>query len=151
MANEFDVLIKQLEILEKIVISRPINVDDKDKQTIINVIKKFQVIGVQLMGDKFENISNSTIVNRSLLANSLNKISSKYGNEVENALEQIASHIEQLGNGESAELLNGFSQEINNEKPNHTVLKTLWDGLVRSLPDVAKVSTAIATISKIFT
>ncbi len=86
MANEFDVLIKQLEILEKIVISRPINVDDKDKQTIINVIKKFQVIGVQLMGDKFENISNSTIVNRSLLANSLNKISSKYGNEVENDL-----------------------------------------------------------------
>lgn len=151
MANEFDVFIKQLEVLEKIVISRPINFDEKDKKAVIKVIQNIQIVGEQIVGDKFENISNSTIVNRSLLSNALNTISSRYGNEVKNALEEISNHIEHSGKTDSAELLNGFNQELNNKKPNKTVLKTLWDGLVSTLPDVAKVTTAIATISKLFT
>jgi predicted P-loop ATPase len=103
------------------------------------------------MGDKFENISNSTIVNRSLLSNALNNISEQYGDEVKNALEELSQYIENSRNTKSAELLNGFNQELNNKEKNKTVLKTLWDGLVNSLPDAAKVTTAIATISKLFT
>lgn len=151
MANEFDVLIKQLEVLEKITIARPISFDDKDRKTIVNIIQKFQIVGEQIMGDKFENISNSTIVNRSLLSNALNNISDRYGDEVKNALEELSQHIEHSRNTESAELLNGFNQELNNKEQNKTVLKTLWGGLVKSLPDAAKVTTAIATISKLFT
>lgn len=151
MANEFDVLIKQLEVLEKIVITRPISFDDKSKRSIIKVIQKFQLVGEQIMGDKFEKISNSTIVNRSLLSNTLNNISSTYGDEVKNALEEISNYIEHSGETDSVELLNGFNQELNNENQNKSVLKAIWDGLVNSLPDAAKVITSIATISKLFT
>lgn len=151
MANEFDVLIKQLEVLEKIAIARLIGFDDKDRKAIVKIIQKFQIVGEQIIGDKFENISNSTIVNRSLLSNALNNIFEKYGDEVKNALEELSKYIEHSRNTESAELLNGFNQELNNKEQNKTVLKTLWDGLVNSLPDAAKVTAAIATISKLFT
>lgn len=151
MANEFDVLIKHLEVLEKIALKRNLQIDEIDQKAIVKVIQKFQYVGEQIMGDKFENISNSTVINKSLLSNTLNTISSLYGNEVKKALDEISHHIENSEDKESAELLNGFNQEINNEKQNKTVLKTLWNGLVSSLPDAAKVSTAIATISKIFT
>jgi len=151
MANEFDVLIKHLEVLEKIALKRNLQIDEIDQKSIVRVIQKFQYVGEQIMGDKFENISNSTIINRSLLSNSLNTVSSLYGDDVKKALEEISSHIEKSEDKESAELFNGFNQEINNGKQSKTVLKTLWNGLVSSLPDAAKVTTAIATISKIFT
>jgi pyridoxal/pyridoxine/pyridoxamine kinase len=151
MANEFDVLIRQLEVLEKIVISRPITFDNKDKQAIIKIIQKFQIVGEQIVGDKFENISGSTIVNRSLLSNAMNTVTSQYGEDVKNALNEISEHIEGTGDSVSAELFDGFNKELGNKESKKSVLKALWDGLVTNLPDAAKVTTAIATISKIFT
>lgn len=151
MANEFDVLIRQLEVLEKIVISRPISFDNKDKQAIVKIIQKFQIVGEQIVGDKFENISGSTIVNKSLLSNALNTVNSQYGDDVKNALDEISEYIESAGDEVSTELFNGFNKELGNKESSKTVLNALWDGLVTKLPDAAKVATAIATISKIFT
>ena len=150
MANEFDVLMKQLEILEKIVIKGSIVFDEKTKNAAINVVQKIQFVEEQIMGDKFENISQSTIVNRSLLKSSLNSISKKYGNDFKNALEEVASFIDESKRKESADLFDKFNEELSAGKPNKSILKVLWEGLVKTLPDTAKIASAIATVAKMF-
>ena len=149
MANEFDVLLKQLEVLEKIVITRPVEVSEEDQKTAIRVIQKFQYVGEQIMGDKFENISDSTIVNRSALNNALNNIPKEYDDEFKSALKEIADYIDESGDKESAALLDGFSKELGAQQPNSSVLSALWSGLVKVLPDVSKVSSSIASIGKV--
>lgn len=150
MANEFDVLMKQLEVLDKIVIKQSIKFDEKDKKAAINVVQKIQYIEEKIMGDKFENISQSTIVNRSLLQNSLNTISEKYGDDIKIAIEEVANYIDEIKNIESAELLEKFNEEISVKDSNKSVLKVLWEGLLKTLPDTAKIASAISTISKLF-
>ncbi len=109
------------------------------------------IIGEKVMGDKFENVSDSTIINRSLLSNALNRVTLQYGDDVKNALDELSKYIESTGEVESADLFDGFNKELGNEEANKSVLKALWEGLVSKLPDAAKITTAIATISKIFT
>ena len=150
MANEFDVLLKQLEVLEKIVITRPIEVSEQDQKTAVRVMQKIQYVGEQIMGDKFENISNSTIVNRSALNNVLNNMPQEYDDEFKSALKEIADYIDDSGDKECAALLDGFSKELGTQQPNNSILSALWGGLVKALPDASKVASSIATIAKLF-
>lgn len=149
MANEFDVLLKQLEVLEKIVITRPVYVDEEDQKTAIRIIQKFQYVGEQIMGDKFENISNSTIVNRSTLNNALNKLTAEYDDAFKKSLEEVADYIDGAKHIKSAELFDGFSKELNSNQANKSILSALWSGLVKALPDTSKIAASIATISKL--
>ena len=103
-----------------------------------------------IMGGNFENISNSTVINESHLSNALNTVQSQYGSDVKNALTEISTHIKRYNEVNSGNLLDGFNKELCDTTPNQAVLTTLWDALVRTLPDVSKVSTAIATVTKIF-
>lgn len=149
MANEFDVLLKQLEVLEKIVITRPVEMGKNDKNTVTKIVQKFQYVGEQIMGDKFENISNSTIVNRSILDNALNNLTSEYDDEFKKALKDVADHIDSMKDTKLAGIFDGMSKELNSNQPNKSILTALWDGLVKALPDTAKIATSIATISKV--
>jgi hypothetical protein len=100
------------------------------------------------MGDKFENISHSTIINRSHLTNALNQVTADYGKEAEKAIKLVADHIAEYDSKEATDLFNSFNEEIAKGNANKTVLRALWDGIVKVLPDAAQVASAVTTISK---
>lgn len=102
------------------------------------------------MGDKFENIQNSTIINRSVVSDAFNKIKEGYGEDVANALMQIAEFIEESGNKEAGELFDGFNNEIKEQEPKKSVLKSLWGGIENALPTIIAVSEAIIKLKTIF-
>ena len=150
MANEFDILLKQLEVMEKIVISRPLHIDEKSKKTITHIINKIENVEELIMGDNFENISESVVINRSLLSNALQNIQSKYGEEFKSALEEISYHIEEQKSHVCGQLLEGFNKELSKVNQNQSKIKEFWTAIKQHLPDAAKIASSIATISKLF-
>ena len=102
------------------------------------------------MGDKFENIQNSTIINGSVVVDSFNKIKAGYGEDVANALMQIAEFIEKSGNKEAGELFDSFNKEIKEPEPKKSVLKSLWGGIEKALPAITTVSEAIVKLKTLF-
>jgi DNA-binding ferritin-like protein (Dps family) len=116
-------------------------VDEKEPKQ-----KKVEVI----MGDKFENIQDSTIINGSVVVDSFNKIKAGYGEDVANALMQIAEFIEESGNKEAGELFDSFNKEIKEPEPKKSVLKSLWSGIEKALPAIATVSEAIVKLKTLF-
>jgi tetratricopeptide (TPR) repeat protein len=116
-------------------------VDEKEPKQ-----KKVEVI----MGNKFENIHNSTIINGSVVVDSFNKIKEGYGEDVANALMQIAEFIEESGNKEAGELFDSFNKEIKEQEPKKSVLKSLWGGIEKTLPAITALSTAIVKLKPLF-
>ena len=102
------------------------------------------------MGDKFENIQNSTIINRSVVSDSFNKIKEGYGEDVANALMQIAEFIEESGNKEAGELFDSFNNEIKEPEPKKSMLKSLWGGIEKALPAITTLSEAVVKVVTIF-
>ena len=74
------------------------------------------------MGDKFENISGSTIINRSIVQNSLNQIGAR-DPELAGALEAIADEIEKSGNAEAAANFEALSKEFEGAAPTKPILR----------------------------
>ena len=100
------------------------------------------------MGDKFKGISNSTIINRSHVEKSFNKLREKYDEETANAILRVAEEIEKSGNRDVGKLFNNFNQELGKTEPNKTVLKTMWEDIIKNLP-LPSISSMIDVISKI--
>jgi hypothetical protein len=63
-------------------------------------------------GDVFENITGSTIVNKSIVEASFNKVKEEFGPDIANALKVIAEEIEKSGNKEAAENFDSFNEEL---------------------------------------
>ena len=116
-------------------------VDEKEPKQ-----KKIEVI----MGDKIENIQNSTIINRSVVSDSFNKIKEGYSEDVANALMQIAEFIEESGNKEAGELFDSFNNEIKEPEPKKSMLKSLWGGIEKALPAITTLSEAVVKVVTIF-
>jgi hypothetical protein len=102
------------------------------------------------MGDKFENIHGSTIINRSYVTNAMNSVEASHGKEVSDALREIADYIEKKDNEAAAILMNNFAEEAAKEAPDKSRLSQLWDGIVGVLPDIATMAGTVATITKLF-
>ena len=102
------------------------------------------------MGDMFKNIQNATIINKSMVENSFNKIKEGYGEDVANALLQIAEFIEKSRNKEAGELFDSFNEELNKPEPKKPVLKSIWEGIEKALPAITALSEAIAKLAPIF-
>ncbi|MCS7481327.1 hypothetical protein ACFFQW_09300 [Umezawaea endophytica] len=103
-----------------------------------------------VMGDRFENIgTGAVIVNRSSLSNALNSIDSR-GDDVRKALRDVADLVERSGNEEAVENLNAFTEELELAEPRKARLKSFWQGLVVSLPDVAQLGDAAGKIAALF-
>ena len=102
------------------------------------------------MGDKFENIQHSTIVNRSKIEKAFNKSSEVVGKDVRNALVEIAEHIDASGNPAAGAVFNQFADEVGKDQPDKRRLRQYWDGLVSILPSVASLAGAAAAIAKLF-
>lgn len=104
-----------------------------------------------IMGDHFDKIgAGATIVNRSALANSLNKTHRGGGDDAARALQQLAQIIEASGNPEAAENLNALMEELDRPQPRKAIMKSFWNGIVAALPGIAQIAEIADHISQLF-
>lgn len=101
-------------------------------------------------GDKFENIKNATIINRSFVVDAFNSVKEQLDDETADALVTIAEAVEQSGNPAAGALFDQFNQEIAKPASDKGKLKQFWDGLVAVLPSVATLTSAVAKIAGLF-
>ena len=108
------------------------------------------VIEEFVMGDKFENISHATIINRSRVDRAFNRQKDAGNDDIAAALKQIAEHVNQSGNVAAAVVFDQFTSAVNEEQPDKSRVRQYWDGLVAILPSISSVAGAAATIAKLF-
>ncbi len=108
------------------------------------------VIEEYIVGDVFENITNSSIISRSHVENAFNRTQQELGNEVAAAILEIAKYVHQSGNPAAGAVFDQFVTEVDQDKPDKSRLRKLWDGVVAILPDVAKLAGAGAAIATLF-
>ena len=101
-------------------------------------------------GDVFENITSSTIVNKSTVERSFNKVKEEFDPAVANALKVIAEEIEKSGNKEAAENFDSFNEELQKPEPKKSVLRALWGGITAALPSILQMTDLVTNISKLF-
>lgn len=114
----------------------------------------FQVnVGELIMtsgGDVFQNITDSTIVNKSIVEASFNKVKEEFDSETANALKVVAAEIEKSGNKEAAELFESFNEELQKPEPKRSVLRNFWNGIVEILPQLSSLAEVAVKISTLF-
>ena len=101
------------------------------------------------MGDTFSNISGSTIVNRSLIQGAVDSLKQSRESESAEALRQLAGLVEQSGSSDASEYLNALSEELQQPTPRKTIVRSMWDGILRVLPSVAQAVTITAGIENL--
>jgi dipeptidase len=104
---------------------------------------------VMMGGDKFENIHNATIVNRSLVEKSFNKVKSDFDEETAEALKKVADEIERSHNKEAAETFDSFNEELQKPEPKRAVLRALWSGITTVLPTIVQMTDVTTKIAKL--
>jgi hypothetical protein len=109
------------------------------------------IIEEYIMGDKFENISNSTIVNRSSVGQAFNKYSTEGSDDVAKALRSVADYVDESGNVAAAAVFDQFTAEVTESATDRSRARQLWDGLVAILPGITSIAGAAEAIAKIFT
>jgi hypothetical protein len=116
---------------------------------IYDMIRGFKT-NIKQMSDKFENIHNATIVNRSLVEKSFNQVKSDFDQETADALKLVAKEIEKSGNKEAAENFDSFNEELQKPEPKKSVLRVLWGGVTTALPSILQITDVVTKISKLF-
>ncbi|MFC7100040.1 hypothetical protein ACFQQB_05850 [Nonomuraea rubra] len=120
------------------------------QQNQLNVIRARMEQQV-VMGDNFSDIgAGATIVNRSLLVNALNRIATRDGEDVAQALRVITEHVAESGDEAARENLDGLMEELDRPEPRKARLKTFWNGLVDAAPGVAQLGEAASKIMGLF-
>jgi hypothetical protein len=107
------------------------------------------VIQKVIMGDNFESISDSMIINHSSIENAFNKVKTKYDEETANALKSIEKEINASGSIEAAENFESFSDELSKPQPKKSILKTLWKGTLEALPRLVQLTSIVSNIEKL--
>lgn len=102
-----------------------------------------------IMGDKFENIHNSNIVNRSKVVNAFNTLSDDDDQDLKDALRQIVEAVEALDDEEASDVAEELVDAVANKKK-PSVIKALWTSLQEAAPVVSTLSGAAATIAGLF-
>lgn len=90
------------------------------------------------MGDKYENIHGSTIVNRSIVEGAISNLRAEHRNDQAASLEKLLQEVQRSGNQEAGELVESFSEELAKTSPRKSTLKRLWSGLTEALPSISK-------------
>ncbi|WP_139167887.1 hypothetical protein [Bauldia litoralis] len=93
-----------------------------------------------------EDVKNSPIIVGSHVEGAFNKFSSKGDEERSRALSEIAAAVMQTDSQEAGEIFGEFTKEIDSDSPRKGILQTYWDGLVKIVPEIAKLSEAASKI-----
>jgi hypothetical protein len=105
----------------------------------------------KIMINIFSGIQGSTIVSDSLVQGSFNHVKETYNADTAQALLKIAEFVNKSKYKGAGELLDSFNKELVKPDASKPVLKSLWDGLVRILPDIVTLSDAVKRITSLFT
>lgn len=95
--------------------------------------------GDHVVGDKFDKITKSTIINRALVENSFNKVQQEYGDESTNVLKRIAEFIQESDDLAAGVLFDKFNEELNKPQPESSILEQIWKGLEKVLPSITRI------------
>jgi hypothetical protein len=151
--NEYDVIKKLLDIIDKNS-SNEESIQQEKYGTInlitLNLNSYNTTTGEVDMGDYFNNIQNATIINKSILENSFNKVENEYNEEVAKSLIQIAEYIEESGNISAGILFDNFNEELNKPQLDKSKIGKIWDGIEKTLPSIATISEIIAKLAPLF-
>jgi hypothetical protein len=102
------------------------------------------------VGDVFRDIGpGATIVSRSVLTNALNSSGDRYGPEVVDALTRLSEAVASSNNPDAIDNMNGLAEELAKEAPSKGRIRTWLSAIGDALPDVAAVSSAVATIGSL--
>jgi hypothetical protein len=116
---------------------------------IIYVMGDF-IEGRKVMGDNFENINNSTIINKSNVKNAFNKVKDEIDEATGNALLRVANEIEKSKNPTASVLFNSFTEELSNPHPDKERLKSFWNGIDKVLPTINSIAEVATKIIPLF-
>lgn len=103
-----------------------------------------------VMGDKFENIRHSTIINRSIVEDAVKNTRLTMGADTAELLSGIADVVDKSQNSAAVSLLNSLMTELKQKQPDKSKVRQIWDGLVDVLPDIATIAGASAKIAGLF-
>jgi hypothetical protein len=134
------------DVMEKQVSGTNIVAYPKKMQIINNSFNK-NVGGDEVAGDKFGNINKSNFVNRSNVGSASNTVNTAYDDEVLKALDDIEKHIREHNDTVSEVLIEKLRELMNESKPDKSKIKSLWNNLVKMLPDVSTVVKSIRIIT----
>jgi len=109
------------------------------------------IIGRKVMGDNFESVTNSTIINKSLVQNAFNKVKNEKDEETGNALMKVANEIEKSKDPSAGVLFNGFTEELSKPQPDKERLKSFWRGIDNVLPTIKSIAEVSNKILPLFT
>lgn len=102
-----------------------------------------------VMGDKFFNISSSTIINRSAVQSALNKIESD-DKALYDALVKVAEELAENGDHLAIDIFENFMKQLLKSPDEKEFKKSQWDHLVNHAPSVKSVTDASGVILKLF-
>ncbi|WP_280494566.1 hypothetical protein [Nocardia asiatica] len=102
------------------------------------------------MGDRFDNISNSTIVNRSHVEASFQRISDSGDTDAAEAMRRLATMVEESGDEGAVQTFDSFAEELARPEPRQGLLRVLWEGLVAAIPAIKETVGVADTITKLF-
>lgn len=116
------------------------------------------------MGDTFKNVSNAVIATRggaasrsghavsmsaSKLSDTLNSIGGIHGEQIQQALQEIAYHLERHETPEARDLFTLFSQGAANPETKKSTLRELWNEFREVVPYASAIASALATVATI--
>lgn len=104
-----------------------------------------------IMGDRFDRIgSGATIVNRSTLVNSVNRIGKSVDADTARAFERLAGIVENSRSSEAIENFNGLAEELERPQPSKARMKSFWNGITGALPGVVELADVADKITRLF-
>ncbi len=117
---------------------------------LVVLIPEAITIGEIHMEDYFNNIQNATVINKSIVEKSFNKVKKEYNEEVAKSLIKIAKFIEESGDISACILFDNLNEELNKPQPDKKVIRNIWDGIEKTLPSIKALSEVIAKLAPLF-
>lgn len=110
-----------------------------------------KIMGDKIVGDVFRDIgAGATVINKSVVTNSLNRVRSEHGPRVSEALRRVGEIVAESGSEEAVDNFNALSAELASETPKKGVLRALWLGIVAALPTVTELSSLGEQLAGLF-
>ncbi|MEH1847855.1 MAG: hypothetical protein V7L25_23465 [Nostoc sp.] len=105
-------------------------------------------------GDSFSNISNSQIVNKSVVQGSFKVLQERFGPDAVDAITRVEEEINKSGNKEAAELFESFNKEIQKigqtgPGPSKPILRSFWNSIVSLVPTLNGIAEITSKILQI--
>lgn len=97
-------------------------------------------------GDFISGISNSTVINRSSVERAFNKLCAEDNEAAAKVMLRLGEIVARSDDAAAGALFTALTGELQKPEPKKSALKSIWNGLVATLPDVAKLGEAVSKL-----